>query len=130
MGTDPPYDPGDRSWPLTTVGGDRAAARVRPGAMLEDALLSPGCDVAGAVRRSVLSPGVVVEPGAEVLDSVLLYDVVVRSGARVQRAVLDEGVEIGHSCVVGGEGELTLVGKGERVSADLPAGGRQPVVDD
>ncbi len=130
VGTDPPYDPGDRSWPLTTVGGDRAAARVRPGAMPEDALLSPGCDVGGVVRRSVLAPGVVVEPGAEVLDSVLLYDVVVRSGARVQRAVLDEGVEIGHSCVVGGEGELTLVGKGERVSADLPAGGRQPVVDD
>jgi glucose-1-phosphate adenylyltransferase len=63
--------------------------------MLEDALLSPGCDVAGTVRRSVLSPGVVVEPGAEVVDSVLLYDVVVRTGARVQRAVWTGGSRSG-----------------------------------
>lgn len=126
---EPPFDPGDRSWPLVTVGGDRPAARVRAGAQLAQALLSPGCDVAGVVRRSVLSPGVVVEAGAEVVDSVLLPGVVVRSGAVVRRAVLDEDVEV-VSGTVGGDGDLVLVGRGERVTGDLAPGARQPEPQD
>jgi glucose-1-phosphate adenylyltransferase len=127
---DPPFDPGHEDWPLLTVGGDRRAARVRPGAQLDDAALSPGCDVAGSVRRSVISPGVVVEAGAEVVDSVLLHDVVVRSGARVHRAVLDEGVEVSAGVTVGGHGDLVIVGMGERVTSDLSPGARQPEPDD
>jgi glucose-1-phosphate adenylyltransferase len=127
---DPPFDPGNPDWPLVTVGGHRPAARVRAGALLEDALLSPGADVAGTVRRSVLSPGVVVEPGAEVVESVLLPGVVVRAGATVRRAVLDEDVEVQAGRSVGGDGELTVVGRGEQVREHLPAGARQPELDD
>ena len=126
----PPYDPGDPAWPLLTLGGHRAAARIRPGADLDDALLSPGADVAGVVRRSVLSPGVVVEAGAEVVDSVLLSGVVVRANAKVRRAVLDEDVQVAAGTTVGGEGDLVLVGKGEQVTADLKPGARQPEPDD
>jgi glucose-1-phosphate adenylyltransferase len=49
--TDPPYDPGDRSWPLTTVGGDRAAARVRPGAGASRRGARGRAAVAGLRRR-------------------------------------------------------------------------------
>lgn len=130
LDADPPFDPGDPDWPLLTVGGDVPAARVRPGAQLDGALLSPGSDVAGTVRRSVLSPGVVVEAGATVIDSVLLHGVVVRSGAHVQRAVLDQDVEVTGGCSIGGDGDLTVVGLAVRVDSDLPAGGRLPEVDD
>ena len=126
----PPYDPGDEDWPLLTLGGHRRPAQVRAGAQVTDALLSPSADVAGVVERSVLSPGVVVEAGAEVVQSVLLPGVVVRAGARVRRAVLDERVEVQAGCTVGGDGDITLVGKDETVSADLPAGGRQPEPED
>lgn len=126
----PPYDPADPRWPLRTQGGDQPAARVRPGAVVQDALLSGGCDVAGTVRRSVLGTGVVVEAGAEVVDSVLLEDVVVRQGARVVRAVLDHGAEVAPGVTVGGDGDVALVGDGEQVSEDLPAGGRLPAEDD
>ena len=126
----PPFDPGDDSWPVLTVGGHRRAARVRPGADLDDALLSPSADVAGVVRRSVLSPGVVVEAGAEVVDSVLLPNVVVCSGARVRRAVLDDGVVVHPGITVGGDGDLVLVGEQEQITADLAPGARQPEPDD
>ena len=72
VAADPPFDPGDEDWPLRTRSTDRRPARVRAGAVVEDALLCDGADVAGTVRRSVLGPGVVVEAGAEVVDSVLL----------------------------------------------------------
>lgn len=123
---DPPFDPGDPAWPLRTQGGTSPAAMVRREATVEDALLSGGCDVAGTVHRSVLSRGVLVEGGAEVVDSVLLEDVVVRSGARVVRAVLDRGAHVAEGVAVGGDGDVTLVGNGQRVTKDLPAGGRLP----
>jgi len=123
---EPPFDPGRQDWRLTTRGGNRPPARIRAGATVEDSLLSPSSVVAGTVCRSVLSPHVVVEAGAEVYESVLLHGAIVRSGATVRRAILDQGAEVVAGVTVGGDGEIALVGRDERVEADLPAGGRQP----
>jgi len=112
---DPPFRLDDPTWPIRTTGGGYGPARLRRGARVERSLLSSGATVAGRVRGSVLSPGVVVEDGATVVDSVLLPGVVVRSGARVQRAVLDDRVEIRPEAVVGGRKDVTLVGRGMEV---------------
>lgn len=45
-------------------------ARIEAPATIENSLISPGCAVRGRVTHSVLGPGVVVEEGAEVVDSV------------------------------------------------------------
>lgn len=120
--------------PVLTHWTDRGPARVRPSGELADSLLSPGCDVAGTVRRSVLGPGVVVEEGAVVEDAVLFEGTVVRRGARVTTSVLDDGVEVGHDAVVGAtptarlarDDDLVLVGRDSVVSprASVPAGSR------
>lgn len=129
---DPPLDLDDPSWAIRTRGGRHSAARLLGGAVVEESLVSGGTRVAGEVRGSVLSPGVVVERGATVVDSVLLPGARVRAGATVTRAVLDDGVEIGESATVGGDGEITLVGRRAVVDAgaQLAAGARFPEPDD
>ncbi len=127
---EPPFDPGRDEWRLITRGGNRPPARIRYGATVEDSLLSPGSTAAGTVRHSVLSPHAVVEPGAEVSESVLLHGAIVRSGARVRRAILDQGAEVCAGVSLGGDGDIALVGRNERVESDLPAGGRQPQPED
>ena len=108
----------DPAWPVRTAGVLRMPAHVAAGARVDDALLAPGATVRGTVERAVLGPGVIVEPGAIVRDSVLLHDVVVRRGARVERAVLDDAVEVGAEGVVGeGGGALAVVGRGVRLGA-------------
>jgi glucose-1-phosphate adenylyltransferase len=99
-----------------TRGGRHSAARVLGSAEVDHCLLSGGTRVAGAVRGSVLAPGVVVEPGATVVDSVLLPGVRVRSGATVTRAVLDDGVDVGRGASIGGDGDITLVGRAAAVA--------------
>jgi glucose-1-phosphate adenylyltransferase len=107
----------DPAWPLRTAATLQMAARLARGAEVGDALLSPGVTVAGLVDRSVLGPGVVVEAGAEVRDSVLLHAVTVRRGARVTRAILDDAVEVGEEARVGGAGgDLCVVGQRARVA--------------
>ena len=97
-----------------------------------DSLLSPGARVAGRVVRSVLGPGVVVEKGAEVCDSVIFTDSVVCAGAAVHWSVVDTG------CVVEADARLgepdtpalddpdvvVLVGRGCTVTGSHPAGSR------
>jgi glucose-1-phosphate adenylyltransferase len=128
LSAEPPIDLDDPAWPLHTRGGRHSAARILPGAVVDESLVSGGTRVAGEVRGSVLSPGVVVEKGATVVDSVLLPGVRVRAGARVVRAVLDDRVDVGEQAVVGGDGDVTLVGRRARVEAghEVAPGARLP----
>jgi glucose-1-phosphate adenylyltransferase len=128
LAEEPPIDLDELSWPVHTRGGRHSAARVLAGAVVEGSLVSGGTRVAGTVRGSVLSPGVVVEAGATVVDSVLLPGVRVRAGATVTRAVLDDKVDVGERATVGGDGEITLVGLEARVDdgAEVPAGAVWP----
>src|SRR4029450_13991332 len=83
LAAEPPIDLDDPAWPVHTRGGRHSAARVLPGAVIDERLVSGGARGGGGGRGSVLSPGVVVEKGATVVDSVLLPGVRVRAGARV-----------------------------------------------
>jgi glucose-1-phosphate adenylyltransferase len=128
LSEEPPIDLDDPAWPVHTRGGRRSAARILSGAVVDESLISGGTRVGGEVHGSVLAPGVVVEAGATVVDSVLLPGVRVRSGATVTRSVLDDGVDVGKGASVGGDGDITLVGRRARVEdgSRLAAGARFP----
>ncbi|WP_027860994.1 glucose-1-phosphate adenylyltransferase family protein [Marmoricola sp. URHB0036] len=120
-------------WPIRTMQPQREPTYVETGARLEDSLLSSGSRVAGTVIRSVVGPGVVVEEGAEVVESVLFGDTVVRSGARVTRAIVDRGCELQDGAVVGSADvhlddadAIPIVGQDSTVGSELPAGARLP----
>jgi glucose-1-phosphate adenylyltransferase len=53
------------------------------------------------VVNSVLSPGVRVDVGAVVRDSIVMFDSVIRAGAVVDRAILDKEVVVGQGAIVG-----------------------------
>jgi len=125
LGAQPAFDLEDRGWPVRTREAERPPARVLAGASVADSLLSGGAVVAGAVERSVLSPGAVVEPGAVVRDAIVLHGAVVRAGAVVQRAIVDEAAAVGEGARVGGaDGDLALVGRRAVVppGAEVPPG--------
>lgn len=93
----------DARWPILTYGTQRLPAHIHKGARVENSLISPGCDVRGRVVNSVLAPGVHVEAGATVRDSVILRDTIIGASARVSNAILDECVRVGDGARVGKE---------------------------
>jgi glucose-1-phosphate adenylyltransferase len=128
----------DARWPILTRDEERPPVRVFEDATIEDSLVANGCRVHGTVRHSVLFPGVTVEPGAVITDSVVMADVTIGRDARIDRAILDKCARIGDHARIGVgtaptdpahawlEG-LTLVGK----DAHIPAGaqvGRASVI--
>ncbi len=96
-----------------------------------DSFVSSGAVVSGGtVERSVLSPWVVVHSWAEVTGSVLMNNVKVGRNAVVRNAIIDKNVVIPEGARVGvdpdedrargfvvSEGGITVVGKGQRVTA-------------
>lgn len=122
---------------------DRAPARFGSSAKMQSSLISAGSIIRGTVINSVLAPGVIVEEGALVKDSILFADCVVKKNAVVDLSILDKRVHVGAESVVGhGEGHgiansitpthlysgITLVGKGARVPEATKIG-RNCVID-
>ena len=97
----PELDLYDREWVIHTRSEERAPAKIGATAQVHRSLISHGCVINGSVVNSILSPGVVVDVGASVRDSIILFDSVIRPGAVVDRAILDKEVAVGPGAIVG-----------------------------
>ncbi len=117
----PALDLDDQSWPILTYGTQRMPAHIAASARIEDSLISPGAQVRGTVVRSVLGPGVVVEQGATVSDSIVFHESVIGAGAEVSFTIVDDYARIGADARVGVGGDrdtITLVGIAARVASE------------
>ena len=117
---------GDLDWPILSHQQQRPAARVLEGGRISDSLVSPGSCVAGTVIRSVIGPGVVVEEGALVRDSVVFRDTRVGAGARLDWAVVDQDCVIGTGAEIGSPDTdpddpdaIVLIGRRSTVGAEV-----------
>ncbi|HYM84374.1 MAG TPA: glucose-1-phosphate adenylyltransferase [Candidatus Dormibacteraeota bacterium] len=97
----PELDLYDKEWLIHTKSEERAPAKIGPTSQVHRSLISHGCIINGTVVNSVLSPGVRVDVGAVVRDSIVMFDSVIRSGAVVDRAILDKEVVVGQGAIVG-----------------------------
>ncbi len=111
LGDRPAFDLYDPSWVIHTRSEERPPALVHSGAQIISSMISHGCIIKGRVERSVLSPGVVVEEGAVVRESIILFDCVIGSGSVVDRSILDKEVVVGKNCQIGYGDDLTTPNK-------------------
>lgn len=123
----PAFNLYNRSWPVYTHSNQLSPARFNAGGIAGESIISAGCLIRGQVTRSVLSPGVVVDPGAVVQGSVLHDNVHIGRGAVVRGAVLDKNVEVPPGATIGvnperdaelytvSKGGVIALGKGQRV---------------
>jgi glucose-1-phosphate adenylyltransferase len=116
---------------------DWAPARIGGTARLVNSMVSAGCIIRGRVENSVLAPGVVVEEGAIVKDSILFTSCRIGRQSTVDLAILDKKVDVGEQAVVGCGSNyktanqlkpshlytgITLIGKGARIPAGQKVG--------
>ena len=136
LAENPALDLYDTERVVHTRSQDSAPVRIGPKAKVDGNLLSNGARVDGVVERSILSPGVYVAPGAKVINSIILHDAVIESGAVVDRCVIDKGAVIRSKALVGhGEDNrpneelpellntgLTLIGRDCEIPSGLTIG--------
>lgn len=84
----------DPEWAILTLGSQRVPAAIGKSAGVSESLISNGCKIRGRVVRSVLAPGVTVAENAEIVDSIVLPDARIESGAQISKAIIDSGVTV------------------------------------
>ena len=137
LGSDAPDLP---SWEVRTnlnpgTMGDPTPALFRPTAMASSSLVCSDVILEGTVEHSIVSPGVIIERGAVVRDSVIMHRCRIEAGAIVDRAILDKDVRVSKGARVGcGDtvpnrqyphtlsSGVSVVGKGTSIPAGLRIG--------
>ncbi len=82
--------------------GDRPPVRIGKRAEIVNSLVSAGCVIEGKVINSILSPGVHVAPGAQIIDSVIMHDAMVEEHAKIDKVIADKNVHFGAHVQAGG----------------------------
>ncbi|MEA2519388.1 MAG: glucose-phosphate adenylyltransferase [Chloroflexota bacterium] len=120
----------DRDWLIHTRSEERAPALIGPTAQVHRSMISHGCVINGTVVNSVLSPGVRVDVGAVVRDSIVMFDSVIRSGAVVDRAILDKEVVVGPGAIVGDGPDFDTPNKQEpsRLNTGITVIGKRSII--
>ncbi len=128
LGDHPALSLMDESWRIFSRHGAEAPQFVGTDAVVENSSVTAGCEILGTVRNSVFGPGVIVEEGAIVEDSVIFNDVHIGKGAVVRYSILDANVSVGAGATVGESREtasdIAVIGADCKVAdgAVVPAG--------
>lgn len=126
----------DTENPIATPTDEMPPAKFGPHAQVRQSLIANGSIINGEVVNSIVSRGVYIEEGAVVRDSLLLGHTQIRSGAVVDRAIIDKWCEVGAGARVGcGEADcrnerfpnlitdgLTLIGKDNKIPEQMKIG--------
>lgn len=108
----PEFNLYDEFWKIYTNMDHQPPQFISETAIVERALLSEGCEIAGKVYNSVIGPRVIIEEDATVTNSIIMQDTVIKKGAVVERCIISE------KCIIG---ENTYIGQGENVPHETKA---------
>ena len=117
-----PFRINDRHRRVFSRSSIRAPHYMAEGAVVDNSIITEGCQIYGTVKNSVLSPGVTVEAGAEVIDAVIHAGSTVKKDARVYYSIVGADVTVGENATVGEMKEtspgITLVGAHQEIAAN------------
>lgn len=97
----------DRNWKVYTKSEEMPSAKIGSKATIHQALICNGTIVAGNVKRSVISPGVIIHPEATVINSVILNDTEIMPGCYIENAIIDKRCKIMPNVIIGDGNDLT-----------------------
>jgi glucose-1-phosphate adenylyltransferase len=88
---------------------DNPPTKHGPHAKVSNSMISSGCTIEGEVNNSILSRGVLVEPGAIINNSVIMQKCKISAGASLEYAILDKFVKVHAGNVLKGNVNTPLV---------------------
>ena len=121
LGDAPQLELNDSSWRIFSRHYCEPPQYIGKHAIVDNSVITEGCEVYGTVKNSVLGPGVKIMHGAYVKDSVIMDSVVIGEGATVNYSILDSSSVIGAGARVGRPREkgveIAVIGTGVKISS-------------
>jgi len=99
------YDP---DWPIYTRSEEKPPVKFGPHSLSTKSLIANGAIVNGRVENSIIGPGVYIEAGALVKNSIILNDSTIRKNSLVNKSIIDKNVEIKENVQIGYGNDFTV----------------------
>lgn len=128
--TVPVFNLYDEFWKIYTNIEYQLPQYVGADAVIEQSLVSEGCEVYGEVYHSVLGPRVVIEEGVVIRNSIVMSESIIRKSAHLERCIVSEGCEIGENTSIGIGEAIPHVTKSHIYSSGITVIGDHSVVPD
>lgn len=97
----PEFNLYEELWKIYTRADALPPQYVAKEAKIERSIIGEASEIYGTVKNSVIGSKVVIEEGAEVVDSIIMQGTVIGKGAKINKAIIAENVTVSDKCVVG-----------------------------
>jgi glucose-1-phosphate adenylyltransferase len=97
----------DKNWKIYSKNTGIPPQYISENAVVENSLITDGCEIFGKVDYSVLFKNVTVEEGATVEYSLIMPGAVIKNGATVKYAIVAENAVVEEGATVGNEPNVT-----------------------
>lgn len=113
---------------------DRVPTKISDGGKIRQSVMYNGCMIEGEVEHSILFPGVRVEKGAVIRDSIVMFDTIIGAGSTIEQSIIGSDVRIDKNVSIGcaeeseidtlqdGNYEITIVGEGTQIPESTSIG--------
>ncbi len=123
---------GDKNWRIYSRNEGVPPQYISENAVVENSLITDGCDISGKVDYSILFKNVTIEDGASAEYSLIMPGAVIKKGAKVRYSIIAENAIVEENAVVGEDpqgadtenwgitvvGDNLTVGKNAKISAN------------
>lgn len=128
----------DPKWRIYSRTGTLPPQYIASKAIVENSLITDGCEVFGKLDYSILFENVTVEEGAEVEYSLVMPGAVIKKGSKVKYSIIAENVVVDEGAQVGVDPEtmdpcewgITVVGAGVNIGKNCIVGAKQMITED
>lgn len=91
----------DLSWKIYSKNYVQPPQYVSESALVQNSMITEGCNIFGDVSFSIIGAGVTIEKGAEVRNSIVMPGSHIKKGSVIQYAIIGENVKVGNDCIIG-----------------------------
>lgn len=131
----PPIDL--RSWQVRTNLDhrnlrDRTPTIIAETGDVHNSLIYNGCYIAGRVNDSIIFPGVTIESGASVSQSIVMFDSTIKRNCVIHKTILDTDIMVAENCHIGAPAQadaklsdmdgVTVIGQATTLPPDMVIG--------
>ena len=97
----PEFNLYEEFWRIYTKSTEIPPQYIAPSGVVSRSIIGEGCEIYGEVYNSVISPGVIIEEGAVVADSIIMNKAFIGRNSKLYKVIMAENAKVGMNCELG-----------------------------
>ena len=97
----PEFNLYEEFWRIYTKSNEIPPQYIAPSGVVSRSIVGEGCEIYGEVYNSVISPGVIIEEGAVVSDSIIMNKAYIGRNSKLYKVIMAENARVGLNCELG-----------------------------